>query len=126
MAHGVLSSACFLVFGFSSPVVELEVSCVVQLEKVSSRRVAINQHATLPQMHQPTMMFSALPHDAAVAPPGMCSPARASTPGATPTALAGARNSKSASDQQGSPALSEAAAPTASTAVKDSHVQGGC
>lgn len=106
--------------GSSFRVLDVEVWCVVQLEEVSSRRVAMNQHATLPQMHQPTMMFSALPHDVAMAPAGMCSPTRATTSegtsNASATASAGARNSNSASDQRATPAFF-VVGPTALTAA---------
>lgn len=91
------SICTFPFLGVLLPILEVEVWCVVQLEELSSRRVAVNQHAALPQMHQPTMMLSALPHDAAVAPAGMHRPARAGTSEATPTTSATA--SAGASDQ---------------------------
>lgn len=89
---------------------------MVQLEEVSSRRVHTGRHANL--KHQPTMMFSALPPDAVMATLSIGSPARVSTSGDTSHPLAGARHSGSASNQQGSVALLEAAIPTPAMAAR--------
>ena len=116
------NSRCFRVCAFSvcwdfCCFLGCEVWCGVQLEEVSSIRVHTGQHATLPQKHQPAMMFSALPPDAAMATLSIGSPASVRTPEDSSRALAGPRHNTSGSDQWGSVAPSPPAAPTPATAA---------
>lgn len=93
---------------------------LVQLEEVRSRRVHTGQHATLSQKHQPTMMFSALPPDAAMATLSIGIPRGGSTPGGGSVASSDPGYSGSRSHQQDSVALSETATLTPSKAARRS------
>lgn len=91
---------------------------MAQLEEVGSRRVHSGQDATVPQKHQPSMIFSALPPEAAMVSLTIGSPSRASTSADSSHDLAGARHSGSASGRRYTMALLETATPTRTIAPR--------